>query len=296
MTQGMALLAAAATGLCWSPSARAQSEASFPSGPEPAPPAVEHPAPQPSALPPPPLPPAVAPPAPSTAPQASTPRVQEAADPFRLPPDELASDNDVASADTNSAAASSEAFAPVAETGELPQSAEAGLSPLPARFWPNRLPYQEGDPVPSGYRVETNQSTGLIFGGGAVLGVAYAASVVAALGDDSKGSGWLLLPLVGPFGSILAQDVHCEATTASASDPTVVTDATESARECSKKVVSTARRVTVLLVDGLAQVAGGSLLVVGLSTRQRELVRDKALLLTPRLVGGSYGFDVWGQF
>jgi hypothetical protein len=220
----------------------------------------------------------------------------ETAQELRLPPDNLPPDNTVASPDATSADLSAEAFAPMVGVGELPQEpAQPGLSQLPGRFWPSRLPFQEGDPVPPGYRVEHSQSTGLIVGGGAVLGVAYAASVVAAMSDE-KGAGWLWLPVVGPFGSILAQDVHCEAAATSPESPTVVVDATESARECSKKVVSTARRVTILLVDGLAQVAGGSLLVVGLSTRQRELVRDKAVLVTPRLVGGSYGLDFWGQF
>jgi hypothetical protein len=159
---------------------------------------------------------------------------------------------------------------------------------------PSRLPYREGDPIPTGYRVEDSSGSGLAVGGGAVLGVAYAASVVAAMGD-TRGAGWLWVPVVGPFGSILAQDVRCEVPSETTLE-NAPTEATSSVDACSQKIVDTARRVTLLLIDGLVQVAGGSLLVVGLTTRQRELVRDQPVMLTPRVSRGGYGVEVWGQF
>lgn len=177
----------------------------------------------------------------------------------------------------------------VADAGPLLPDTEAPTTTLAPRFFPSRLPYEQGDPIPPGYHVEERHRSGLVIGGGAVLGAAYLAGL--ALAERSMpGKDWLWVPVVGPFGGIMKEDARCQV------PATATPGAVESADECSKQVVKAARRVTMLLVDGLVQVAGGSLLVIGVTSKHRELVREHTFLLTPRVARGSYGVELWAQF
>src|SRR5690606_7017860 len=70
---------------------------------------------------------------------------------------------------------------PVVETTPAPPPPK-GVAPVvlgPPAGLPHRLPYEAGDPVPSGYRVEERSNAGLMWGGSLMLSAAYMAAIVA---------------------------------------------------------------------------------------------------------------------
>jgi hypothetical protein len=150
-----------------------------------------------------------------------------------------------------------------------------------------RIPYRDGDPVPYGYSVHEYRNPALTVGGGVVLGASYLAAVVVAASSSESGSGWLLVPVVGPFGAIMNQETRCD-------DATSLTTGTTD--DCVQTVTTATRRVVVLLADGLLQVAGATMLTIGLTTSDKELVRDSAVTLRPGVAGGGYGATLTGEF
>jgi hypothetical protein len=126
--------------------------------------------------------------------------------------------------------------------------------------------------------------------------------LVGVVSSDQPGQGWLAVPVVGPFGALLTQEVSCD-------DDQVLVSA--SAESCTRAVLDAARRSLLLLVDGLFQITGATLLVVGLSTGDSSLVRDGAphsagassptdrgvrLNVSTRLSPDLYGLSVSGSF
>lgn len=114
----------------------------------------------------------------------------------------------------------------------------------PPPMGPKKMKYNEGDPVPPGYRVEERTRTGLVVGGAVLFGVTYLiTALIGSIASDlnDKDGKWLLLPVVGPF---------------------VYSTTTES---------STAK--TWLYIDGLAQAGGVTMFIVGLAG-QKMLIRN----------------------
>lgn len=109
--------------------------------------------------------------------------------------------------------------------------------------------YEEGEVVPPGYHVETRAHRGLVIGGAVTFSSAYLLSVLGAVSgatDGPKGPKRylpLLVPVGGPFITIGTAD---------------------------SKGAGTA----LLTLDGLAQVGGVALFIIGLSTDQALLVRN----------------------
>jgi hypothetical protein len=137
--------------------------------------------------------------------------------------------------------------------------------------------WHPGNPIPDGYHPAKGPKTPLIIAGAATLGAAYLGSIVIALGatfatgDNPYASiaakEWLYIPLAGTFVSA--------AQTSSALDD------------------------VILVFDGVAQVVGATLLVIGLSSTRTILVRDDVakLRVLPWLPkGGGAGFGLMGTF
>ncbi len=64
------------------------------------------------------------------------------------------------------------------------------------------LPYEEGDPIPEGYKLTTKSYNGLLIAGGVTFGVLYGLSAavgIAAMAEGDDGGGMLLIPVAGPF-------------------------------------------------------------------------------------------------
>jgi hypothetical protein len=114
------------------------------------------------------------------------------------------------------------------------------------------LPYEEGDDVPEGYRVESRAHRGLIIGGAATLGSTWFLSLLIGTVIDSFNNGltgdrgsiaWpLYIPVVGPFIGIPVFD-------------------------------SSGSGTFLLLMDGFAQAGGAAMIIGGALTTQKRLVR-----------------------
>jgi hypothetical protein len=155
-------------------------------------------------------------------------------------------------------------------------------------FRPALLPYRAGLPVPPGYRVEHRSANGLIGGGLTTLIIAYTtAIVVGANAKFEQGTGWLLLPVVGPWAAIGARSYHCE------NDPL-------RANQCVSGAFNEVQTIAILSADAVVQATGAVLFVAGLASGHDELVRSDLLAsvrLSPRAVGANgFGLGVDGRF
>ena len=153
---------------------------------------------------------------------------------------------------------------------------------------PESAPY-EGGPVPAGYHVEERYRRGLIIGGSITMGVPWMLSVLAASAADFKNqSGWLVVPALGPWITMLARD----------KDRICSTDYQTGAQSyCYDEVNSGVR--TVLILDGLVQGAGAIMLIYGLAAPKKVIVRDfmGRLHFTPAQMGRlGYGGVLSGEF
>jgi hypothetical protein len=148
------------------------------------------------------------------------------------------------------------------------------------------LPYEEGDPVPDGYRVVKQKRRGLIIAGSITTGVPWVLGVTAAVSNDFRdNTGLLLIPVIGPWAMLAtdtARDGSCSSTSTSADLCTA----------------SKAGVRGVLVLDGLVQLAGGTMFAAGMFFPRLRLVRkDVTVGFVPTTLGrGSYGLGAIGRF
>lgn len=146
-----------------------------------------------------------------------------------------------------------------------------GAQPKTYRDLPETLPYEEGDPVPYGYRPDTRIRKGLVIGGAVTLGSLYLISAsfgslatdVSSSGDDYRP---LYVPVLGPFITINTADSRGSGT-------------------------------FFLLIDGVGQSAGLAMLIAGLAAPKSVLVRNDIaeVHLSPVVVGdGQLGLGFAG--
>jgi hypothetical protein len=145
------------------------------------------------------------------------------------------------------------------------------------------LPYEEGDPIPPGYRLREQKRRGLIIAGSIVTGIPWVISLTAATGADFENkSGYLIVPGIGPWLMLLA---------GGASD-----------RSCGSDSVlceeSRAGLRAVLVFDGLVQSAGAAMFAAGfLFPRQRLVREDVTVSVVPATIApGAYGLTAVGTF
>jgi len=152
-------------------------------------------------------------------------------------------------------------------------------------------PYEEGEPVPSGYRAVKESRRGLVIAGSVVGGVAYGFSIVGATGDDfNHKSGSLLVPVVGPWLMLALGGAKDECQSGMYNSSGVFS--TTSYR-CDNSGLR-----SVLVLDGLTQVAGAAMLIVGVAYPRTRLVRRNiSLSVLPIPLGrDGYGVGAVGQF
>lgn len=164
---------------------------------------------------------------------------------------------------------------------------------------PMEMRYVEGRPIPPGYHMESRPKKGLVVSGAIIFGVPYVFSASVAASSRYSPDHWLYLPIFGPFAALGARGSQCSTTTIPVSPG--VTDTTQS---CSDD--SGAR--FFLMLDGLMQTAGATMLILGLALPTRLLVRDDAPFaastgshfawtIRPKTMGrGGYGLGVDGVF
>ena len=112
--------------------------------------------------------------------------------------------------------------------------------------------YEDGEPIPPGYHADTRVRSGLVVGGAVTFGVMYLLTVLvgAAINDASerpygtKGDrgDFLFVPVAGPFLQMTKTD--------------------------------TSSGNTILVIDGVAQAAGATMLIVGITSPRTVLVRN----------------------
>ncbi len=143
------------------------------------------------------------------------------------------------------------------------------------------LPYEDGDPIPAGYRLRRQPRRGLLIAGAIVTGVPWVISVTAATGADfDNKSGFLLVPGVGPWLALLAgagKDRDCG---------TEFCNADKSGLRAA------------LVLDGLVQSAGAAIFIIGIAVPRKRLVRDDVTLsfLPTTLGNDGYGLGAVGTF
>jgi hypothetical protein len=137
------------------------------------------------------------------------------------------------------------------------------------------MDYEEGQPIPEGYHVESRARKGLVIGGAVTFGALYLLTVLTGALiqsidsiDGGSGDEWtpMYVPLAGPF------------VTAGAAN-------------------SEGGGTALLMLLGIGQVSGAAMLVGGLAAQSTELVRNDAARLSVRpLVGnGTLGVGLSGS-
>jgi hypothetical protein len=137
--------------------------------------------------------------------------------------------------------------------------------------------------VPAGYHVEEVARHGLVTAGLVLVLVPYGIGAIGALAaEGDNASTWLYLPVAGPW-MMLGRREYGTCTNPGAKE--------------SAGCVGDVFLVTGLIMDGVIQAAGATLLLVGYLAPKSELVRDEqAVRLSPTRVGSGYGLGLSGTF
>jgi len=148
---------------------------------------------------------------------------------------------------------------------------------------PAYLPYDEGQPVPPGYHVEETTRKGPIIAGSLLIGIPYVLGLTFASANDfANQSGWLIVPVLGPWLTISQRDTSCD----------------EQGLGEAVSCVADVYLGVLLTLDGLMQAGGAILLVYGLTSTKVRLARNDmtSLTLRPMRVAGGHGLELIGEF
>jgi hypothetical protein len=171
-------------------------------------------------------------------------------------------------------------YAPPGYAGQGAYAVPGYGQPPPAGMPPARM---DPDHPPPGYHTESRMRSGMAVGGGVMLGAAYLISAgVGATGltDDNRGLDPLFVPVVGPFVTLSTAHVFRR---------------TDDGLAYVGKVFGGIG----LILDGVVQVAGLSLLVAGLAARKHVVVRDRDEEISrvlPKVDVGPTGGSMTWQF
>jgi hypothetical protein len=130
------------------------------------------------------------------------------------------------------------------------------------------IPYEDGDPIPPGYVLESRVKRGLVIAGATTLGSLWIVSMIGgAIAVDTGGGSefWpLFVPVAGPFIAIGTHD-------------------------------TTATSALLFTINGLGQSAGLAMLIAGLATENKFLrYRGADLELGPTFHVGADGSSTFG--
>jgi hypothetical protein len=119
-------------------------------------------------------------------------------------------------------------------------------------------------PVPPGYEVVRHPASGLLIGGLVGMGASYGtALIVGATQGFDNASGWLAMPIAGPFLAIATRDYEeCKTSTVA------------QARRCVGKAVGEVQYITFAAVDGVFQIASALVILAGAVSSRDELIRQ----------------------
>ena len=177
---------------------------------------------------------------------------------------------------------------PVQDIGVVPPSQpqyQPQYQPYPPLYpAPRPRAWRDGDPVPPGYHVEEKPRSGLVTGGLIMVLVPYAigafAAISAKFGNESS---FLLAPVIGPWLTMGQRHYYSCPKDGSGSDKL--------------GCVADVFVVMGLVVSGVVQAGGATLLLVGILNPKPTLVHDDTSLhVRPMTVGSGYGLGVQSAF
>ena len=148
---------------------------------------------------------------------------------------------------------------------------------------PLRLSYDEGQPIPEGYRLRTRAHRGLLITGAIMGGAAYGFSVMGAVDTGFEdNAGYLLIPIAGPWLMLAAGN-----------DPPKPCPMGETCPTGNPSYKS-----LFVGAAGVLQAVGAVLFISGVTTEQRYLERkDVAISVVPASFGSDgYGLGAIGRF
>lgn len=148
---------------------------------------------------------------------------------------------------------------------------QSASSDVPPEAQAEELPYEEGQPIRSGYKVEERTRTGWVVSGSILFGLSWGGSILAGIGrgatsetGDHAGNA-LFVPVIGPFAF---------------------------ARNASE-----GSNVSFYVVDGILQTAGVAMLLYGILAPKKVLVRQEIatiahpeILVGPGSIGMKFSF------
>jgi len=158
---------------------------------------------------------------------------------------------------------------------------------------PPVLPYREGVEPPSGYVLTSHRNGALMAAGGLSFGGSYAGGLIYAMGKSfDNGTGWLAVPILGPWAAIGKRDFKCDSS--SNVDQ-------EDIDKCVDGALGEVTSITVLAMLGILQAVGATIFFTGVADTTEEWVRadlvDVELKATPGQVGESgHGLRLEGRF
>lgn len=138
----------------------------------------------------------------------------------------------------------------------------------PPAHAPPKLKYREGDPIPPGYHLEEHARMGPIITGYAVGGSAYGIGLLAGAADGfDNEKGYLLLPVLGPWLTLSQR------------------------QGCADSYIGCDFFAPLMLVmSGLMQGAGATLILVGHAAPRTWLVRDDVTVSVLPVPMGEQGY------
>jgi hypothetical protein len=170
--------------------------------------------------------------------------------------------------------------------GQAPPPYNAYPAPPPAPppvVGPWKMPYEDGQPIPPGYRVEERVRTGSVVSGAILIGVPYLIGLTVASADNYEDqTRYLLVPVAGPWLMLAMhkRPASCQ---------------TDTTGEC----ITDSLLRFYLTTDGIVQGVGAVLLVWGMHGR-KILVRDafaSSLYVAPaQLTASTNGLVLGGRF
>jgi hypothetical protein len=145
-------------------------------------------------------------------------------------------------------------------------------------------PYRTGDPIPPGYHVEDKPRKGLVTAGIILTAVPYAMGLMAAAASEfGNQSVYLAVPYMGPWLTLGRRTSGCNRNADGSTD--------------GLRCVGDIFTVMGLIIDGIAQATGGTLLLVGvLATKPQLVADDQAVRIAPTQIGSGYGLRLHGSF
>lgn len=117
-----------------------------------------------------------------------------------------------------------------------------------------------------GYRLVEEPVRGLLISGYLVTGIGYGLGVLgAAAADFANESSWMLVPVVGPWLTLGAREyAECK------NEDTDGDGSTDYDAECTQDGLV----IAGLIMDGMMQTAGATLLLLGYVIKKKKLIRE----------------------